>query len=200
MTTRTVIRPRLSAVVYVLVALACVVAVVSLIVSGSLDAAGSVLPIPVLLVGVGYVTLLAPSVAFDAEAVEVRGPLRTTRVPYGRITDARTTHGFALVTDEGVVSAWAAPPPDRIATQRIVPSEAMRRDPRVRRDEGGDSLAASDAPGTPSGDAMTTLAHRLAEHDPSNDAITRSWNIVNITVLVASLFVAGAAAWSTTLV
>lgn len=194
MTPRTVIRPRLSAVVYALVALACVAAIVSVFVSGSLRVAGSVLPVPILLLGVGYVTLVAPSVVFDADAVEVHGPLRTVRVPYGRVTDARSTHGFALVTNEGVVSAWAAPPPDRIATQRIVPSDAMRHDPRVRRDEEGGTLAASDAPGTPSGDAMVTLAHRLGEHDGPDGPIARRWNGANLAVLAVSLVLAGTAA------
>ena len=190
MTSRTVIRPRLSAVVYVLIVIACLAAFISLLASGTVGAASAVLPIPLLLLGVGYVTLLAPTVVFEADAVEVRNPLRTIRVPYGRVEEARTKHGFTLQTDDGPVSAWAAPPPDRLTAQRIVPTEQLRRDPRVRRDERGD-ITAGDAPGSPSGDAMTTLAHRLAEPSRSSDGtVERRWNRVNLTVLAVAVVAA----------
>ncbi|MGO2112402.1 MAG: hypothetical protein ACTH31_12385 [Pseudoclavibacter sp.] len=196
MSARVVLRPRFGLVVYAIVAIACLLALVPLAVMGSWGDLAAVAPIPLVVLGVGYVVFVAPAVAFDDRAVDVRNPLRTITVPYGRITGSTTRRGFTLVTDDGAVSAWAAPPPDRLTAERIEPTTELRRDPRVRRDDDG-RVAVSAAPGSPSGDAAVTLADRLRGDslgDGPDAPITRAWNVANIAVMGAAIVAAVACA------
>lgn len=189
MSSRTVIRPRLSVIVYAVVALASVAAFVSLLVSGAGREAAAVVPIPAVLLGLGWVTLVTPCVVFDDDAIEVRNPLRTIRVPYGRVRESRTQYGFALVTDDGVVQAWAAPRPDIRSAMRLEPDPRIGRDPRVARDA-RDSLSRAAVPGSPSGDALVNLADRVSRHEDTGEPVTRRWNAANLVVLTVAIAVA----------
>lgn len=199
MSSPVVIRPRLGALVYLGVAAMCAVAFASLAVSGNWGSMLAVAPLPVALLGVGYVTLLAPSVVFDGDAVELRNPLRTTRVPYSAIESWDTHRSFSVTTDAGTFSAWAAPPPDRLGAERTSPLDEGMRDPRLRREADG-ALRTSAAPGSPSGDAALTLEHRLREGGRrgtmagAERAVKRTWNLANIAILLGSVVAAVALA------
>lgn len=190
---RIVLRARLSLGLYLAVTAIVLAALVPLLLRGEWRAVAAVAPIPVLAAGFGWVLLAAPRLEFGADAVLVRNPLRSHLVPYARIRQAHTRRGFALDTDSGRVQAWAAPPPGRLQAERVLPDAALRRDPRIRRDADG-SVAVSDAPGTPSGDAALTLAERLrsgaragAEAPPP---VEHRWLLADIMILVLSTAVA----------
>lgn len=66
------------------------------------------------LVGIAYVgwwLFWYPAVAFADDAVTVRNPLATVRVPWGALIDVDTKYALRLVTPTGSVTAWAAPAP-----------------------------------------------------------------------------------------
>ena len=183
------IRPWLGVGIYAAASLASIAALGSVVATGDWELVARVAPVPIALLGVGAVTLVTPAVVFHDDEVEVRNPLRTTVVPYGRVNEVSTHRGFTLVTEEGPVSAWAAPPPDRLSAERREPSAELRRDPRVRRDASG-RVASSAAPGSPSGDAALTLADRLRRRSATGrDAapIERRWNLCNLALLVITL-------------
>lgn len=189
-----VIRPWLGVALFAGVVLACASAGLPLAVAGRWSTLGAIAPIPLAMLGVGYVVLLAPAVVFADEAVELRNPLRTVRIPYDRVRSSSTRRGFTLETSDGRFSAWAAPPPDRLGADRLGdPRDRRLRDPRLHRDGSGE-VRASAAPGSPSGDAAITLADRLGRagrrppHGAETDApVERRWNVTNIAVLAASL-------------
>lgn len=197
-----VLRPRFGLFVFGVVAVVCLLAVVPLVVAAQWHTLALIAPFPVVLLGLGYVVLVAPAVVFYDHAVEIRNPLRSTRLPYACVRDSSTNRGFSLVTDEGTFSAWAAPPPDRLSSERREVTSELKRDPRVSRRDG--SVASSAAPGTPSGDAAVTLADRLRRQSPVADSahepaagvasasvpdarVTRSWNVTNIAVVTVSI-------------
>lgn len=184
----TTLRPSFSLVLYVVVAVMSVIALAyCLVIPEARDSFAKVAPIPLLMLGCGWVLLAAPKLVISSEAVTVHNPLVTTRVPLGRIDEIETRHGFVMHTSEGKVQAWAAPPPDRLRSMRHFEQKLTRgdgfQDPRIARDKFG-QLPSSAAPGTLSGDAAITVRHHAA--DASTEPITRRVNVVNIVVLVVT--------------
>jgi hypothetical protein len=70
---------------------------------------GGVLLASVAVCLVAYVLGLRPAVAEGPDGVEVRNPLRTTRVPWGSIADADVTDVLRLHADGQVVRCFAVP-------------------------------------------------------------------------------------------
>ncbi|WP_146077798.1 hypothetical protein [Pseudoclavibacter sp. AY1F1] len=197
MSERTVLRPRMGLVVYGVIAAMALVAVISVILTpGAGRHLLSVLPLPILALGVGWITLVSPSVVFTETALEVNNPLKKTVVPYGQIELVETTRGFTVTTPEGKVSAWAAPPPDRLSAERMDPRDPLLwKDPRRLTDE-SQSIRTSAAPGTYSGDAAVNLTHRRAQQQREAGVplgpVVRTQNVANTVVLIATLLVVGA--------
>lgn len=184
----TTLRPSFSLGLYVVVAAMSVIALLGcLVVPEARASFMKVAPIPILLIGCGWVLLAAPKLVISSEAVTAHNPLVTIRVPLGRIEGVETRHGFVMHTSEGKVQAWAAPPPDRLRSMRHLEQKITRSDgfadPRIARDRFG-QLRSSAAPGTLTGDAAMTVAHHDA---PSSTAtITRRANAANLAVLATT--------------
>lgn len=203
-----VIRPWLGVALFAVVVVVCLLAGAPLAASGRWGVLAAIAPVPLAMLGVGYVVLLAPAVVFDERVVELRNPLRTVRIPYDRVQSSSTRRGFTVITADGRFSAWAAPPPDRLGAERMGEGRDRRlRDPRVQRDADG-GLRASAAPGSPSGDAAITLADRLRQAERSaahgsgastvpDARVERRWNVANLAVLAVTLAAAIALAVAT---
>ena len=99
----TTLRPSFSLVLYVVVAVMSVIALAyCLVIPEARDSFAKVAPIPLLMLGCGWVLLAAPKLVISSEAVTVHNPLVTTRVPLGRIDEIETRHGFVMHTSEGL--------------------------------------------------------------------------------------------------
>jgi hypothetical protein len=96
-------------VVAVLLMFAVAFSVVDLVRRGAL---GSTVPGLLFLLGgccLGYVLGLRPAVAESVDAVEVRNPLRTTRIPWASITDVDVTDVMRIHAGDLVVRCFALP-------------------------------------------------------------------------------------------
>lgn len=66
------------------------------------------------LIGVAYIgwwLFWYPAVVFAEDAVTLRNPLATIRVPWSALIDVDTKYALKLVTPTGSFTAWAAPAP-----------------------------------------------------------------------------------------
>ncbi len=106
----TVFRPRTSVWFTGIAVLVTIGAIASVVVSAG--PAGLLSGAP--LIGIAYVgwwLFWYPSVEVSDDAVTLRNPLATVRVPWGVLVDVDTKYALKLVTPEGSFTAWAAPAP-----------------------------------------------------------------------------------------
>ena len=196
----TLIRPRLGLVAYVAVLVVCAIAVVAAVATG-VDGRriAAMLPLPLALAGLGWVTLAAPYVRVDAQAVTIANPFRTIRVPIARIESFDTHGGFRVVTSEGRFGAWAAPSPDRLWSERVKPRDLVSMRFAGETVAHADNVRTSALPGSASGDAAESVRRAAAGADVddiargADQAIARRVNVANIAVLALSLVAAGVA-------
>ncbi|MDO5052210.1 MAG: PH domain-containing protein [Pseudoclavibacter sp.] len=191
----TVLRPRFSRFLYLGVMACCALALGSALVPPApLDRIAQIAALPAALAGVGWVTLFAPCVAVGPRGIEIRNPLRTTRIGHGAVRDVDTRHGLSVITEDGRHQAWGAPPPSRLQGLGDLLSRRPRdrgrdrelRDPRIRRD--ADAVRSSALPGTDSGDAAMAVAHYADATDPEAwSGVERRWNRGSLLLLAASL-------------
>ncbi|MDQ1582671.1 MAG: hypothetical protein QOF36_725 [Microbacteriaceae bacterium] len=106
-----VLAPRFSRVLGVLVAAICVVTEVSLVVNGHLDALLRATP-ALAFVAVGtYALFWAPLVRMNSAEIELVNPLRTHWIAWPAIRDITTRWTMTLVTNDGSYPAWAVSAP-----------------------------------------------------------------------------------------
>lgn len=183
-----VLRP--SSGIYVTVA----IWVVGVVIVGTLvfvgDGPGSELwPIAPTIGAVAWITwvlLWWPCVRIAGEGVEVRNPLRTTRIPWSAISDLDSRGTLVITTPAGRVKAWAAPPPVGSQHRRAGILAAARA--RLR--------SASQAPkDDPMADPdvaelirrIQTGRYRLPMTAEPYVDVTVSWNILVIAVSVVAV-------------
>lgn len=196
----TIIRSLFGVGLWAAVAAMAAIAVVSVLLAPqAMGKLGQVLPLPILVVGLGWVLLVAPKLALHDDRIVVDNPFQRVEVPSERVVGLETTKGFALKTDDGRrVHAWAAPPPDRLQGMRNLggghgDGGAIARDPRVLRED-GDRVRSSAMPGTLSGDAaMAARHHGAGAEAPAEGArpIVRTPRLASIAVAILTMAAAG---------
>ncbi|WP_394247724.1 PH domain-containing protein [Arthrobacter pityocampae] len=113
------------------------------------------------LVGVAYAgwwLFWYPAVVFDADAVTLRNPLATIRIPWSALIDVDTKYALKLVTPSGAYTAWAAPAPGVWGTHAGKP-EHIRNLPATSYGPGG-SVRPGDMKNTDSGYAAYEVRTR----------------------------------------
>ncbi|WP_247826689.1 PH domain-containing protein [Arthrobacter antioxidans] len=155
------------------------------------------------LVGVAYAgwwLFWYPTVAFAEDAVTLRNPLATIRVPWSALIDVDTKYALKLVTPSGAYTAWAAPAPGVWGTHAGKP-EHIRNLPSTSYGPGG-SVRPGDMTNTDSGYAAYEVrtrwqdlveSGRIDVDDPAG--VRRRWNwpcIAGALLLVAAGAVAPA--------
>jgi hypothetical protein len=132
-------------------------------------ALGSTLPGLLFLLGgcsLGYLLGLRPAVAEAVDAVEVRNPLRTTRIPWAAVTDVDVTDVLRVHAGEVVVRCFALPRRRPPVTRKVrsaqrygfaLPPTKPDVDPVDQAE-----LAATRQPGVPSSSPAEGRAEALA--------------------------------------
>ncbi|MEC5197922.1 hypothetical protein RCH21_000130 [Arthrobacter sp. PL16] len=144
------------------------------------------------LVGVAYLgwwLFWYPAVIFADEAVTLRNPLATIRVPWAALIDVDTKYALKLVTPSGAYTAWAAPAPGVWGTH-AGKVEHVTNLPSTSYGPGG-SVRPGDLKNTDSGYAAYLVRSRwqeLVENGTLDvdhpDSVRRSWNWRHIAVAV----------------
>lgn len=152
------------------------------------------------LVGIAYVgwwLFWYPAVVLADDAVTVRNPLATIRIPWVALIDVDTKYALKLVTPTGSFTAWAAPAPGVWGTHAGKP-EHVTNLPPMSYGPGG-SVRPGDLKNTDSGFAAYLVRSRWqalvemgAVDVDSPDHARRDWNWAHIAVAV--LLVAAAVA------
>lgn len=174
-----VLAPRFSRAVAVLVVVICAVTEYSLMTYGHVDVLLRATP-AVLLAAFGtYILSWKPLVRVSPSALEIINPLRTSRVGWGAIRDVSTRWTLAVVTDSGTINAWAAPAES--------PWESAGR---FRRDAiGRPSLGAQQASSRsgPSPATAQVVMRQWESHRDNADgaAVTTSWDVPALITLGA---------------
>lgn len=153
------------------------------------------------LVGVAYVgwwLFWYPAVVFAEDAVTLRNPLATIRVPWAALIDVDTKYALKLVTPSGSFTAWAAPAPGVWGTH-AGKAEHVTNLPSTSYGPGG-SVRPGDLKNTDSGYAAYLVRSRwqeLVENGQIDvdhpDRARRSWNWLHAGVAV--LLVGAGFAW-----
>lgn len=126
----TVLAPRFSRVMAVLVVAVCALTEVSLIVYGRPEPILRATP-AVILAGVGaYVLFWAPRIRIGPAELEIVNPLRSRRISWPAILDIDAKWSLTVITVRGRVTAWAAPSPGALAD-----SSRFRRPRGLKRSE-----------------------------------------------------------------
>lgn len=151
------------------------------------------------LVGIAYVgwwLFWYPAVVLADDAVTVRNPLATIRIPWSALIDVDTKYALKLVTPTGSFTAWAAPAPGVWGTHAGKPEHVMNLPPTSYGP--GGSVRPGDLKNTDSGFAAYLVRSRWqglvetgAVDVDSPDHTRRDWNRAHIAVAV--LLVAAAA-------
>ncbi|WDF32504.1 PH domain-containing protein [Arthrobacter agilis] len=130
-----------------------------------------------------------PSVVFAADAVTLRNPIATVRVPWAALIDVDTKYALKLVTPTGSFTAWAAPAPGVWGTH-AGKVEHLTNLPATSYGPGG-SVRPGDLKNTDSGYAAYVVRSRwqdLVETGAIDvdhpDHARRSWNWPAIAVLL----------------
>jgi hypothetical protein len=104
-----VLAPRFSRVLGVLIVAICVFTEVSLVLYGHLDALLRATPALAFVAFGTYTLFWAPLLRIDPAEIEVVNPLRTHRIAWPAIQNITTRWTLTFMTDRGSFSAWAAP-------------------------------------------------------------------------------------------
>lgn len=136
------------------------------------------------LIGVAYAgwwLFWYPAVVFTADAVTLRNPLATIRIPWSALITVDTKYALKLVTPSGAYTAWAAPAPGVWGTHAGKPEHVMNL-PATSYGPGG-SVRPGDMKNTDSGYAayeVRTRWQHLVESgriDVDNPGVVhRRWN------------------------
>ncbi|MHA7281572.1 PH domain-containing protein [Arthrobacter sp. TMS2-4] len=113
------------------------------------------------LIGVAYAgwwLFWYPAVVFTEDAVTLRNPLATIRIPWSALIDVDTKYALKLVTPSGAHTAWAAPAPGVWGTHAGKP-EHVRNLPSTSYGPGG-SVRPGDMKNTDSGYAAYEVRTR----------------------------------------
>lgn len=162
---RTVIRSRFAVILYGVVAVVMVVSLVlSLVANDPWKAFISTLPIPALLLGLGFSAFATPKVVIDPDGVELHNSYNRVVIPRERITAVTAPHMLVVHTDEGsfISSAFTVADRFRVTRDAGVLRRALEeerdaiQDPRVQREPDG-SVKVSYLPGTLTGDAVIAM-------------------------------------------
>ena len=138
----------------------------------------------------GVVGYWRPSIAVDADYVDVRNVLRRAHIPFARVIHVDTKWALELYLDDGSkVTAFAAPAPGAFAarTMRAEDARGLPRDTYL-----AGTVRPGDRRGTPSGDAAALVRkalqdyRKLAGHD-SADAVARTVDAGAIFALAVGL-------------
>jgi hypothetical protein len=177
----TVLAPRFSRVLTVLIVAICAVAEVSLVVWGHVEVLLRATPALAFVAFGTWVLFWVPLIRLTPDDVEVVNPLRTHTVPWGAIRDITARFSLTLQTDAGQVTAWASPAESPWASLG-----------RFRRDAlGRPSLGPEDPSRLPRdiGGLAPVLVQRQweAHRDTATGEPTTRWHIATIVVLAALL-------------
>jgi hypothetical protein len=152
------------------------------------------------LVGVAYLgwwLFWYPAVVLAEDAVTLRNPSATVRVPWAALIDVDTKYALKLVTPTGAFTAWAAPAPGVWGTHAGKP-EHVTNLPSTSYGPGG-SIRPGDLKNTDSGYAAYLVRSRWQDLVESGaldvdrpERARRSWNLPHLAVAVV-LLAAGAA-------
>lgn len=104
-----VLAPRFSRVMTILIGVICVLTEVSLVAYGHLDVLLRGTPAVALGAYGTYVLFWAPLVRVDPTGIAIVNPLRTVRVRWPAVQDIDTQWTLSIVTATGRIQAWASP-------------------------------------------------------------------------------------------
>jgi len=133
----------------------------------------------------GVVGYWRPSIAVDADYVDVRNVLRRAHIPFARVIHVDTKWALELYLDDGSkVSAFAAPAPGAFAarTMRVEDARGLPRDTYL-----AGTVRPGDRRGTPSGDAALLVRKALADYRKraAHDAADPGTRTVDVAAVLA---------------
>ncbi len=177
----TVLAPRFSRVLTVLIVAICAAVEVSLVAWGHVDVLLRATPALAFVAFGTFVLFWAPLVRLTPNDLEVVNPLRTHTLPWGAIRDVTARFTLTLVTDAGPVTAWASP-----AESPWASLGRFRRDPLGR-----PSLGPEDPSRLPRdmGGLAPVLVQRQweAHRDTAPGEPAVSWHVATIVALAVLL-------------
>jgi hypothetical protein len=104
-----VLAPRFTRVISVLLVVICVIVEVALVAYGDGEVLLRATPAVALVAFGSYAVFWAPLLRIDPTEVEIVNPLRTHHLGWRAIRDISTRWNLTIVTERGSVEAWAAP-------------------------------------------------------------------------------------------
>lgn len=172
-----VLVPRFSRVMSVLVVAICVLTEVSLVVYGHLEPLLRATP-AIALVGFGAYTLFwAPLIRVDPEAIDIVNPLRTTRIGWGAVEDITTRWSLTVVTAAAQFTAWSSPSEGPWSSLGRLNRDVLGR-PSLRAAE------RSSRPGSPVGVPSIVISQWEGHRDSASSTVSTSLNRTTVVVLV----------------
>jgi hypothetical protein len=184
-----VLAPRFSRVMGVLIGAICVLTEVSLVSYGHLGALLRATPAVLFVAFATYAVFWAPLLRISPTEIVVVNPLRTHRITWPAVREITTRWTLTLVTDRRAYQAWAAPAESPWASIGRLNRDALGRpslgsEERIRR------------PGATAGLAPIVLRQWEAHRDSGGVAeVTTRWHVPTIVVLasLAALIIIGLA-------
>ena len=174
-----VLAPRFSRVMGVLVVAICVLTEVALVQYGRMDLLLRATPALAFVIVGTYTLFWAPLVRINSSEIEIVNPLRTHRIAWPAIRDITTRWTLTVVTDRGSYSAWAAPAQSPWASVGRFNRDALGR-PSLSPE------AATQRLGSRSGVTSIVLqqweSYRDTAHDGAVDVSTR-WHLATAIAL-----------------
>ncbi len=183
-----VLAPRFSRVMSVLVVVICVVTEGSLVAYGNAELWLRATPAVALVGFVAYALFWAPLIRVDPEAIEIINPLRTTSIGWSAVEDITTQWSLTIETKAARFTAWSSPAEGPWSSlsrlnRDVLGRPSLRPTERTRR------------PGSPIGVPSIVVNQWTSHRDSGSATVSTVWHSTTIILLVvlASLTLVGIA-------
>lgn len=175
-----VLAPRFSRVMSVLVVAICLVTEVSLVAYGQLGLLLRATP-GIALVAFGAYTLFwVPLIRVNPVSIDIVNPLRTNSIGWAAVDDISTRWSLTVVTKAAQFTAWSSPAEGPWSSLGRLNRDVFGR-PSLR------PVAQSRRPGSPAGIPSIVINQWESHRDSGTSIVTVSWHratIIALTVLV----------------